>query len=397
MDQVGKPDYDFVVFENWHLATNHLKDVGLIASLLRDCGYTVAVVDVYHNINKEFVGDIPCIEVSHKGKLCKYPEKGPLSKEPYSKVIGIINRWIENRHLKSVLKELKGKYRHLYCGSYYVKMPIGWLRRIPSSSSAFFWGLRSSRLVMYQKKMFDSWGITSFLLRRYFDRHPNLKFFVSDQLIYDEFVALGITKDRLVIRPERYIDDYPAKNHVSDKTFTLLSIGSLRPEKRIERILAALRKLDDKDVHYVIAGASRSGYESVIEKELVKDSSNNVKRLNYRLSEEEYNELINQADFLVLCDRPQASNVTNGTMNEALLAGVPIIAPNYYPYKYVIEHFKVGVAFDPDDPDSLARAIHDAKANKRVAFADAIHKYQSQFLKKTVVRDFGKSLQSVIK
>lgn len=387
--------YDFILFENWHQATNHHKDVGLIASMLKDCGYSVAVADLYQNINRIYIEGVPCITIQHKASFLNYPKSGLMSKWPFIKIVGAINRNREARHLKCVMKEIEGKYKHLYCGSHYVKMPIGWLRMIPDNSSAFFWGLRSARLVQYKSKILDFASVSSYFLRRYFDRHPNLKFFVSDQFIFDEFVALGITKDRLVIRPERFIDDYPTKNHVSDNPFTLLSIGSLRPEKRIERILSALRQLDDKDVHYVIAGASRQEYESVIETELTKYNSKNVKRLNYRLSEEEFNELINQADFLVLCDRPQASNVTNGTMNEALLAGVPIIAPNYNPYKYFIEQYKVGLAFDPDAPNSLARAIRDAKAKKHDAFADAIHKYQSQFLKKTVVRNFGKSLRSV--
>ena len=388
--------FDFVIFENWHLATNHHKDVGLIASMLKDSGFTVAVADVYQNIDKNFIEGVPCITIKHKVSFLVYPRTGLMSKWPFVKIIGTINRNREARHLKCVMKELKGKYKHLYCGSYYVKMPIGWLHMIPDNTSAFFWGLRSARLVQYKNDTLDFAGINSYFLRRFFVRHSNLKFFVSDQLIYDEFVALGISKDRLVIRPERYIVDYPTITQRSNNSFKLLSIGSLRPEKRIERILAALGSLKDDGISYIIAGAAKPEYESVMESEIGKNNLENVKRLNYRLSEDEFNELINQTDFLVLCDRQQASNVTNGTMNEALLAGVPIIAPNYDPYRYFIVQYSIGLLFNPDDENSLPRAILEAKKKGRSSFEQNIKLYQSLFLKKNVVENFSKSLRKVL-
>ena len=387
--------YDFILFENWHQATNHLKDVGLIASMLSECGYKVAVADVYHNINKIFIEGVPCIEVQHKISFLSYPKTGLMSKWPFIKMIGAINRGKEASHLKCVMGELEGKYKHLYCGSYYVKMPIGWLRKIPSDSLAFFWGLRSVRLVQYKKNVLDFGGISSFFLRRYIDRHVNLMFFVSDQLIYNEFVSLGISKDRLVIRPERFIDDYSLGKKDDNGVFTLLSIGSLRPQKRVERILESMAKMSDNNIKYIIAGASLQGYESTIREGIKNTRCGMVERLNYRLTEEEFNGLINLTDFLVLCDCPQASNVTNGTMNEALLAGVPIIAPNYDPYKYIIDHYHVGVLFNPDENGSLESAIQEAKRLGRSAFAQPIHDYQSLFLKKNVVREFSDSLKQV--
>lgn len=388
--------FDFILFENWHQATNHHKDVGLIASMLRDCGYTVAVADIYQNINISFINDVPCITIRHKATLLDYPKSGILSKWPFVKIVGAINRYREARHLKCVMKEIEGKYRHLYCGSYYVKMPMGWLRMIPDHSSAFFWGLRSARLVQYKSKTLDFASVGSYFLRKYFDKHPNLKFFVSDHLIRDEFLNLAIAPDRLVIRPERFVDDYFSGKKDSGGMFTLLSIGSLRPEKRIERILDSLSKMNDSDMQYIIAGASKQGYETTIDEGIKKTREGIVDRRNYRLSEEEFNELISRADFLVLCDKPQASNVTNGTMNEALLAGVPIIAPNYDPYKYFIEHYQVGVMFNPDEAGSLEAAIRKAKELGREAFSQSIHDYQSLYLKKNVVKEFAESLKQVL-
>lgn len=388
--------YDFILFENWHQATNHHKDVGLIASMLNDCGYTVAVADVYQNINRNLIEGVPCITILHKASFLDYPKSGLMSKWPFVKIVGAINRHREAQHLKSVMKELEGQFKHLYCGSYYVKMPIGWLRKIPDNSCAFFWGLRSVRLIQFKNNAFDFGGISSYFLRHYFDRHTNLKFFVSDQLIREEFLKLGITPDRLVIRPERFIEDYSTGKEEENGYFVLLSIGSLRPQKRIELIVESIFKLNDDDIQYIIAGASSQGYESIIEDRIEKTRYDAVKRINHRLTEDEFNGFINLADFLVLCDSPQASNVTNGTMNEALLAGVPIIAPNYDPYKFFVEHYKVGVLFNPDEAGSMESAIVKAKQLGREAFTESIHDYQSLYLKKNVVKDFAKSLNQVL-
>lgn len=396
MNQNIKPEYDFIVFENWHLATNHLKDVGLVASLLKDCGYAVAVADVYHNIDKIFIEGIPCITIQHKVFFLDYPKTGLMSKWPFVKIVGAVNRHREARHLKFVMHELKGKFRHLYCGSYYVKMPIGWLRMIPNNSSAFFWGLRSVRLVQYKNIALDFAGVSSFFLRKYFDKHTNLKFFVSDSLIRDEFLSLGIAQNRLVIRPERFIEDYSSNSKDNSGDFVLLSIGSLRPQKRIEVILDSLAKLEDNDIQYVIAGASIQSYESIIEEGIRKTRDGMVKRLNRRLTEEEFNDLIHNADFLVLCDRQQESNVTNGTMNEALLAGVPIIAPNYNPYKFFIEKFNVGILFNPDDEDGLTHAIISAKELGSYSFKHNIKLYQTSFLKNNVLENLAESLKKVL-
>jgi glycosyltransferase involved in cell wall biosynthesis len=389
--------YDFILFENWHQATNHLKDVGIIASMLRDCGYTVAVADVYHNIiNEDYINDVPVINIQHHVSFIAYPKTGLLSLWPFRKTIGAINMNREARHLKGVMKELEGSYKHLYCGSYYVKMPISWLRLIPSETSVFFWGLRSSRLVQYKRKAYDVEGMRSFFLRRYFNQHQNLKFFVSDQLIYDEFLQLGISPERLVIRPERFIEDYSEPIKKDNSFLSLLSIGSLRPAKRIERIVQAIKVINDQEIFYTIAGCASSEYEAVIEKE-IGENRERINRLNYRLSEDDFQSLIKNADFLVLCDRPQASNVTNGTMNEALLAGVPIIAPNYDPYKYFIENYKVGIMYDPGDEHSLVNAILRAKREGNAAFSPSIHKYQSLFLRKNIVAEFSNSLKNVLK
>ena len=58
--------------------------------------------------------------------------------------------------------------------------------------------------------------------------------FVSDTIIRDEFVNLGYERERLVVRPERTTKGIRPVKQRNNATVTLLSIGTLRPEKRLD-------------------------------------------------------------------------------------------------------------------------------------------------------------------
>lgn len=386
--------YDFVLFENFYLALNHYKDVCIIAQMLQKCGYTVAIADVFGEAEHCQIEGVPHITFK---KQC------PVTIDYDSHNSGIIallknalDRKRIDSYLKFVMRELRGKYRHLYAGSYFVHMTTGWLEEIPDESSAFFWGLRSSRLVEYKLNRFQLKSYDAYKLHRYFENHQNLKYFVSDEIIRQEFIDLGISPKRLVMRPERIIEQLPkiSTPNKDDKSLCLLSIGSLRETKRIEKILDALRDVNTLNIHYVIAGKADAAYEAVIESH--RKGLDNVERRNYRLSEEEYNTLIDQCDYLILCDSRQQSSVTNGTMNEALLKGKPIIAPNYNPYRFFIEKYGIGIMFDPEEKLSLSDAIRRANNMGSIAFEEAIHEYQGTLLMDRVIAQFSKELRAAL-
>ncbi len=383
--------YDFILFENFYQAFNHYKDVCIIAQYLLRCNYSVAIADVFGEAKNCQVEDVPHISFD---KNCPIPfsENAVCRTDIISNIKNSWKRKQIDDYLIYVMRQLRGKYRNLYAGSYFVHMATGWLKEIPDTASVFFWGLRSSRLIEYKLKPFSKVALQAYRLRRYFDRHQNLKFFVSDEIIRDEFIELGISPNRLVVRPERYIEKMPSDilHKDTSKGLSLLSIGSLRETKRIESILDALKQLNDDTITYTIAGKASLAYETMIG-----DHSNGlqgVSRRNYRIPEEEYNELFQQCDFLILCDKQQLSSVTNGTMNEALLKGKPIIAPNYNPYKFYIKKYGIGVLFDPQSIESLSSAIMDAKQKGVAYFTDNIRNYQKTLLFDVVTERFGKEL-----
>lgn len=376
--------FDFVLFENFYLAHNHYKDICLIARLLMANGYSVAIADVFEEGENCLVEDVPHIQ---------FRKKFPKLLVSKIKITDYLYDFINKRHIDNyliyVMRQLKGQYKHLYAGSYFTYMTTGWLKEIPSSSSAFFWGLRSARLIEKKK--------SAVRLRQFFDSHLNLKFFVSDELIFQEFIDVGISASRLVIRPERFITEIQTiTTQKTNKELRLLSIGSIRKQKRVELCIDAIRRTGlNNRITYTIAGGNKDEqYESLITKH--RNGMSNVIRMNYRIPEEEYNKLIKDCDFLVLCDDRQKSSVTNGTMNEALLKGVPIIAPNYNPYKYYVERYRIGLLFNPSDSSSLDQILTQAFQHGRSYFSNNIVSYQKTLLFESVSKTFGQELKDVL-
>lgn len=158
----------------------------------------------------------------------------------------------------------------------------------------------------------------------------------------------------------------------------------------------ALEAIGGSDFHLIIAGKAYTinGYDKMLEARSARNPF--VTRIPNRLSAEEYDKLIIDCDYLILCDEKQPSSVTNGTMAEALLLGRPIIAPNYNPYKSIIEKYGVGILYEMHDRESLRNALLQAKDTDSSEFSEGILNYQQDFMYDNVVGNFKKEINSKI-
>lgn len=378
--------YDFILFEHSG-ARNHHRDLEEIASLMMSRGMRVAIAEVYQE--KKFCRNT---DIEH------YYLKKSFSQKTYSEgdcrfslLRFLLNRFVlmsYHKYLRYVMSELSEVTSNIYVGSFFNDNLYNWIKGVDSDINVYLWGLRSFWLFEYKKKPFSIPGFFSFFNRNLLSKHPNFKLFVSNEIIRDEYLELGISPSRLIVRPERTALQLVGPIIRNDNKLRLLTIGSLRPDKRIELTAKALQIIDSKEISFVIAGATdpKYGYEEVINLSINKLSG--VIRINHRLNDDEYWRILDECDFLVLCDKQQPSCITNGTMDEALLRGKPIIAPNYNPYKYIIDKFKVGISFDPDSVDSLVTAIITAKKRGTYSFFKEIEQYQKHLLFETVSKDF---------
>lgn len=383
--------YDFILFEDLYDSVNHYKDVCIIARMLNDCGYSVAIADVFREAQFCSDAQVPIISLSTK----KTRATLSLSKSNFSIFRVIQNMWNRFRidlYLKKVVIELSHLTNNIYAGTMHMGMPILWMKRIPSSVNIYLWGLRSYYLTYYKSRSFKIETIESKWLYSFFKSHANFKFIISDEIILKEFQALGFPTNRLILRPERLTDSicYPINR---DSITKILCIGTLRPQKRIDICLDAFSAISHDNIEFTIAGKAYSdhGYDKLINSKIF--GSKNVIRVDKRLNEEEYQNLFRSCDYLLLCDEKQLSSVTNGTMNEALLSGKPIIAPNHDPYKYVVERYNVGILYDLHNQESIKRAFLEAQLKSPLDFSDGLVAYQKTLMYNDAVASLKKQIE----
>lgn len=387
--------YDFILFETLFNSINHCKDLTIIARLLKDSGYSVAIADVFHEAEYCKGEGIPHISVSCSCSASLIPSTAKTSVGRYAQ--NLTNRFWIDRYLCRVIKEIAPQAKYIYAGTLMVGMPFMWLNKIPLDKKVFFWGLRSYYLTYYKQREFKYETLSSKILAKYFFSHNNIRFFISDEIIRKEFLDLGFKKEQLVLRPERMVEDSSqptcSTSQENSDMRTILSIGTLRPQKRIDLCLKALSNVCSNNIRLIVAGRgySENGYNEKIN-ELVKDC-NNAERIDKRLSDEEYNSLMESCDYLLLCDEKQLSSVTNGTMLEALLLGKPIIAPNYEPYKTTVETYKVGMLYDIDNQESIANALNCAACTSPDIYKDGLNRFRETLEYSNVLQNFKNELK----
>lgn len=368
--------YDFLLFENYHQAQNHKFDLVLIARLLQHVGLKVAIVDIYHEYVKDDIEGIPVIHL-------KYHHSIPNDKwqlHPKNKFLSMLCTfrflWQQRRYMLHVWREIEPLADRFYCGSYHLMMPMTFFK---SKKPCYYWGLRSSRMTDFWKhfKRIPIIGIRMLRLKQAFMRNASQCLFVSNEIIKKEFENLGVDDKRLAIREERCTDGTEEPHYeMLSSNFSILTIGMLRPEKRIDYTVKEFQSASEgKDWNYILAGKSQGKYEEVINNAI--KGYDNIMRINEYMDYDRFYELIRESHFVVLADKQQFSSVTNGTMMEALINYRPIIVPNYNPYKYYIEKFGLGIMFNPEKPGDLTRAISVAERLGTRNFEESIRKYLS--------------------
>ncbi|HVY80273.1 MAG TPA: glycosyltransferase family 4 protein [Steroidobacteraceae bacterium] len=132
-------------------------------------------------------------------------------------------------------------------------------------------------------------------------------------------------------------------------------VGSCRPYKNLESLLAAFQGLDATS-HLVVAGAfSPPEYSRKIES-IVGTARDRVHLVPRFLADEEIMTYVAALDVLVLSYK---SILTSGAAMLALSAGVPVIAPRMGGLTDVVND-TCGLLYDPKAPDGLRNAMRAA-------------------------------------
>lgn len=368
--------YDFILFENFHSAFHHKYDVLLIARLLKSKGLKIAVLNIYGEDNpKDFPG-IDFIELPFKD--CPPNDKAWLEYKGsvFFRLFYVIRfLFQQRRYMRKVRSFVSDKANSFYLGSYHLLMPTTFMNL---KKNCYYWGLRSYRMTgfftLFLKNPFLAFRMI--YLKNSFLKNDSQSLFVSNEIIKNEFLQIGIPENRLIIREERCIENIKLFNPNSkDSYFSLLVIGGLRRQKHIEKTIAAFKRANLQNSVLRLVGENNDTiYENIILKEI--ERCNNIERINKHLQYDVFNRYIENSHFTLFADEKAASTVTNGTMMESIINYTPIIAPDYDPYSYYVKKYGIGLTYQPDNIENYAFTIKKAQELGYNSFIDNITKFQ---------------------
>lgn len=386
--------YDFVLFENQYAYDGHYKEVANFARQLKKAGYSVAIADVFKESHYCQVDGVPHIAFEKKAPEYFTDLRWAIEKKGILKKIKL--RIQHSLYLRYVLKQIMPICDRIYMGALVYNTPLGIWPLFQKGKQFYFWGIRSYIVLQWKKSgLFSASGLISRFFYSRLQKQGNVNLICSNNAIKEEFEQEAqIARDRLIVRPERTVQSVNVPVIRQDGKLRLLSIGTTRSTKNIHRILEALKLANNANVNYTIAGASpyEDGYESIIETAM--GGVKNVVRINRFLSEQEYEDYLNECDFVISCEGKQATNISSGTLMEALLHGKPVIGPNHNTYYDEIHGNGVGLIFDIDNIQSLADAINQACDSGVGPYVDNLIAYQEKFLEDKVVKDLKKQLEN---
>jgi len=351
-------------------------DVKNLAELLIACGYKVAVVNYLKNNNYHQNSNYDVINLNVPDRFVKISfRKGKNKlKNVIKEIIQDINNYKLFRYIFNIITKYSDNY---YIGSLRSEIIPVLLLRIFKSKQIFVWGLRSHFLIPTNKSIIKIKINFKKNLLKILSRSRKLKIFVSNEMIKKDFEKIGFNKYNLIVRPERFlysVNYQTKKNNI----FTITTLGSLRKDKNILFLIDVINKVPD--IQYIIAGRCVESYEELLKKKIMEVGNPHIIRKDGFIPDDEYNKIFLNSDFFIFADFEEDSTKTNGTFLEAILNSTPVIAPDYPSYSYFVNKYNIGILYEPENEESLVKAIEKAKTLKADYFRDGIIKFQHDHL-----------------
>lgn len=213
----------------------------------------------------------------------------------------------------------------------------------------WFFSFTTSRLLLINQE--------DFLLAKK-KMHAKETYYVPGVGINFELVKYNNIKDH-VLEKKKLLDKY----HLPKNSKIIISVGELSNRKNHQIIIKALAKLDQKSIHFFIAGRGKNKNSlELLANEL--GINNQVHFLNYT---ENVRKLNLAADLSIL---PSLREGLSRAGLEAIRDGVYLLGANVRGIKDYIFNDEIGEVFDPHDINALAILIKKNIDRPRVELTD---------------------------
>jgi glycosyltransferase involved in cell wall biosynthesis len=201
---------------------------------------------------------------------------------------------------------------------------------------------------------------------------------------------LKISLDKCHVIPHFIVDDILSihKNNNKER-LKILYLGNDRDNKGLDVLVSAVNLFDSKNwmgnLEITVAGKLSKTY-----------NSRRIKFKNYRISDNEYKELLKETDFVVLPYRDSFSNRVSGIFFEALSYEKAIIASDIDIFKQYFDVYgDIGYLFKEGDCRSLFNLLLDLQEKARISnidFSDNLKMMKKEYSS----RKIRKSLKELI-
>lgn len=175
---------------------------------------------------------------------------------------------------------------------------------------------------------------------------------------------------------------------VPEDAFLLLSVGELNENKNHHIIVRALARLNDKNVHYAIAGlGEKRDYLLQLAAEL--GVAEQVHLLGYR---KDIPELNHSADIFCFPSRREGLGVS---AIEAMACGLPVVSSNVHGINDYSENGVTGYKCAPNDVEGFSKAIQSLKEDESLRQlmgsknALLVHKYDVKTINLLLKNTYG--------
>jgi glycosyltransferase involved in cell wall biosynthesis len=174
------------------------------------------------------------------------------------------------------------------------------------------------------------------------------------QFSREKFVAGGLPAEKIVVKPN-FLDPDPGVG--SGAGGYAIFVGRLAPEKGIETLVEAWRKLEGKQQLKIVGDGPLAG--------VVREAAARDPRIEWlgRQPIDKVCDLVGDAALMIVCSRVYENFPR--TIVEAFAKGTPVVASNHGPLAEIVEARVTGAVFKGGDAADLAREVQKLMSDPR--------------------------------